>query len=290
MFCENIKNISFYDIDPFVRFVDLIHLNPSVPAIEKTTYDHRILYAQDGKGTIHIDGIVYPLRKGDLFFWGPLTRYSVERDKEHPATIINIAFDFTQNFKGKTQIPYFIAIQGFTQELFTERILFKNCKIFNSHFRVEHYPHSELLLSMVNEHRLQKLYFVQETNSIFHSILVNLARSTSMEKGNSKGQLCTADLIIEYIHNHCMEPLTNMKIGKVFNFHPNYINRLIVSSTGISLHQYVLNVKIRKALVLLQSSNLSIKEVSEKLNFADISHFSKAFKRILGFNPSKILT
>jgi two-component system response regulator YesN len=116
---------------------------------------------------------------------------------------------------------------------------------------------------------------------------MRLARYVSLENGKAEEKYSIINEIIEYIHNHYTDNLSNKKLSTLFNFHPNYINRLMVIATGTSLHQYVLNVKIRKAKELIQNSTLSLTEISERLGFSDISHFSKAFKKLMGYTPSK---
>jgi YesN/AraC family two-component response regulator len=280
--------ISLCNIAPFVRYADLIHLNPNIPAILKTTYDHRILYVYSGKGTVLLNNESFPCKKGDLFFWGPLTKYSVERDSKDPATIINVCFDFTQNYNSKRTLPNFTSIENFSNELLTEKVEFTDCKAFNMPFRVrKFYEAEDLLLNIVNEHRTQKMYYLSVANGLLISFIMRLARYLSLENGKSKEKYSTINEIIEYIHNHYTDNLSNKKLSTLFNFHPNYINRLMVTATGTSLHQYVLNVKIRKAKELIQNSTLSLTEISESLSFSDISHFSKAFRKIMGYNPSR---
>ena len=55
--------------------------------------------------------------------------------------------------------------------------------------------------------------------------------------------------------------------------------------TGQSLHQYVLSCRVSKALDMLQTTNLSITEVAERVGFSSIKHFSQTFKSIYGYSP-----
>ena len=41
------------------------------------------------------------------------------------------------------------------------------------------------------------------------------------------------------------------------------------------------------AVALLQSTNMSIREVAEKVGMPDIKHFSKCFKKFIGHSPSQ---
>ena len=44
-------------------------------------------------------------------------------------------------------------------------------------------------------------------------------------------------------------------------------------------------IRRKQAENLLRENQLSINEISERLGYADISHFSRAFKKWTGVNP-----
>ena len=91
--------------------------------------------------------------------------------------------------------------------------------------------------------------------------------------------------VLTYIHEHYNENLTNKKLGEIFSFHPNYLNHMIKTHTGSSLHQYILHIQIMNAARLLEEGQTSVAEAAEKTGFCDISTFSKHFKRIMGETP-----
>ena len=94
-----------------------------------------------------------------------------------------------------------------------------------------------------------------------------------------------ADDILQYIHSHYDQPLTNKEIADHFNYHENYISTLILKYTGLTLHQYVLNHKMHMAVVFLQSTTLPIGEVAEKVGIRDVKYFGKLFSRYMGTTP-----
>ena len=91
--------------------------------------------------------------------------------------------------------------------------------------------------------------------------------------------------VTEYIRENFAGDLSNEAIGRHFNYHPNYINRVMQKHIGQSLHQYVLSCRVSRALEMLQTTNLSVTEVSERVGFSSIKHFSQTFKSIYGYSP-----
>ena len=63
------------------------------------------------------------------------------------------------------------------------------------------------------------------------------------------------------------------------------LERIFDKYAGISVHKYLLKLKINVAKKLLQDGG-QVSVVAENLGFASQSYFSKAFKRETGFTPS----
>lgn len=62
---------------------------------------------------------------------------------------------------------------------------------------------------------------------------------------------------------------------------------LFKEQTGLSPYQYHLQARILRAQEMLRSTQLSIREISTSLNFADPYHFSKMFKEKTGMSPTR---
>lgn len=67
-----------------------------------------------------------------------------------------------------------------------------------------------------------------------------------------------------------------------------YLRKMFKKYTGISPHQYHLEMKIMGARELILSTDKSIKEISFELGFESIYYFSRLFKKKTGLNPSEL--
>lgn len=76
--------------------------------------------------------------------------------------------------------------------------------------------------------------------------------------------------------------------GVAAHLNMSYTNfrRIFRQTTGISPYQYVLRQRITRAKDLMLNTDLSVKEVSDRLNFNSPFHFSKTFKAKTGRAPS----
>ena len=57
-------------------------------------------------------------------------------------------------------------------------------------------------------------------------------------------------------------------------------------STGMAPYQYHLQLRVRRAQMLLTGTDLTLQEISNRLNFTDAFHLSKVFKAKIGMSPS----
>tara|TARA_R110002050_G_scaffold24083_3_gene64253 strand:+ start:6104 stop:7060 length:957 start_codon:yes stop_codon:yes gene_type:complete len=57
---------------------------------------------------------------------------------------------------------------------------------------------------------------------------------------------------------------------------------------GTSVHQFLINERLRKAKMLVQYSDLSLKSIAHKTGFKSISHFSRSFKKRYEYNAKTL--
>ena len=91
-------------------------------------------------------------------------------------------------------------------------------------------------------------------------------------------------LILQYVNQHCTEKLTRDKIAEEFNYSPNYLSRLFKKNIGVSLSQYIINLRMEKAMELLHTSSLCVGEIISTVGYSSPSlfykHFYDSFKTI----------
>lgn len=94
------------------------------------------------------------------------------------------------------------------------------------------------------------------------------------------------DEIRAYIDMHVMENLKLDDIAEKFHFSKEHIIRSFKKSYGITPHQYIIESKIRIAMIMLINTDNSIEEISSALSFSDPHHFSASFNSLVKMRPS----
>ena len=62
--------------------------------------------------------------------------------------------------------------------------------------------------------------------------------------------------------------------------------RKLKSLTNLSGNEFIKNVRLKKAVQLLESENYNVSEIAYKVGFSDPPYFSRIFKKQYGKSPS----
>lgn len=109
-----------------------------------------------------------------------------------------------------------------------------------------------------------------------------LVRNHSMKNYSQITQRC-----ITYIDFHYAEPLSLSFFANMCHVTKSYLSTLFKKETGTNITDYIHNVRIRHALVLLNSTALPIHAVASSCGYTDINYFIKIFKRLNGTSPKQ---
>jgi AraC family transcriptional regulator len=94
-------------------------------------------------------------------------------------------------------------------------------------------------------------------------------------------------LVTEYMKSHLHERISVRGLAQVARMSPYHFGRLFKQSTNLSPHQYLLELRIRRAKELLEDRGLSLAEISSQLGFASRSHFTTVFRKRVGTPPKE---
>lgn len=83
--------------------------------------------------------------------------------------------------------------------------------------------------------------------------------------------------------------LSNERIAAAIGVSTNYLTSMFQTYLGISLHKYVVNVRIERAQQMMLSGKVNVTETANRTGFSSIHVFSKTFKSILGISPSQFM-
>ena len=109
-----------------------------------------------------------------------------------------------------------------------------------------------------------------------------LVRNHSMKNYSQLTQRC-----ITYIDFHYAEPLSLSFFADMCHVTKSYLSTLFKKETDTNITDYIHSVRIRHALVLLNSTALPIHAIATSCGYSDINYFIKIFKRLNGNSPKQ---
>ncbi len=99
-------------------------------------------------------------------------------------------------------------------------------------------------------------------------------------------QVSPTHAIIQYMKDNAYRKLTLGELGTTFHYHPDTINRMIRKDRDKTYSQVLKEIRIDKVIQLLESTALSLDEISLHCGFSDRSHMIKTLKTSTGLRPS----
>lgn len=136
---------------------------------------------------------------------------------------------------------------------------------------------------------------VVETENIIPSLQLDELRKSLQLVGleileNKKSILIDKikNVIIEMIHYNKEELRVNHSdfISKKVGNDYTYLSNIFSEVEGITIQQFIIIHKIEKVKELLLYGELSLTEISHRMNYSSVSHLSTQFKKVTGLTPS----
>lgn len=93
------------------------------------------------------------------------------------------------------------------------------------------------------------------------------------------------DEIKHYLDVNYDKQITLDALSEQFYIHPQYLSTLFKERTGQNYLQYVRERRINRAKELLETSDLKVYEVCEKVGYSDTTHFNRIFTEMVGVRP-----
>ena len=249
---------------------------------EKRYHSHdflEIAFMMSGSGYYRIDGSIVPVEEGDVLILNPgVMHQGLLKDKQTVVTEFFVGIsDF--HIKGMPEnqfpLPEGSPIVHTAGELQTKLVkLCASMEVENSvcwegrYYMMKAYMMQMVLLLLKSQMKPREI----KTGYAFESI-------------NRK---YIVEQIVGYFEDHYAEKISLDTIAENMYLSPFYISKIFKSETGEAPIRHLINIRLQKALELLQQEGCSnIKEVACQVGYDDAYHFSKLFKKHFGFPPSE---
>ena len=267
-------------INPFIRFAQTV----TVDGINTQTisYDSRLFYVCCGFGMLSICDKEYQLKPDTLLIWRSATPYKFIINDS--IKLISVNFDFTQKNTQKKDSICPVPQEDFNPNNLLEQIYFSDFKVLNAPIILHNMRQVKIKLDVLtDEFSKKKLGYDAFCSAVLKETIIDAARTALLNIPENSYKIEKA---VQYIEQHFDNDITNSDLAAIAGYHSYHLNRLMKSTTGMTLHQYILNTRLEKSKDFLLNTDMSVAEIAEKCGFKNSYHFSNTFKSKIGVTPT----
>lgn len=238
-----------------------------------------INYVKEGAGYYLIEEREYEIRQGDIFIINNQERHMAVHDGSLMLEVI--VFD-----------PAFLweRMQGyqFLEPFFNRSAVFTNC------IRKEEEGYEKLLEAIVNirgeyEGRKQGWeLFVKSWTQLFMAQLYRVylkSQDESVRKEARHKTFTRLQPVLDYIHEHYLDQLELEELARVAMMNKSYLCSCFKNTLHMRIFEYIDQLRINRACLLLSTSNESITDIAMMTGFNSVSYFNRIFKKVRGISP-----
>lgn len=91
--------------------------------------------------------------------------------------------------------------------------------------------------------------------------------------------------LMSYIREHYSEDLTLKWAACYVNISESYLSHLFKEQTGQNFTDFIIGLRMKKAVELLKSTDLNMYDISMHIGYDNINYFGRLFKKVTGISP-----
>jgi AraC-like DNA-binding protein len=92
--------------------------------------------------------------------------------------------------------------------------------------------------------------------------------------------------VIELLRGNLAEPPDLLELGRRVGCSPFYLSRTFSQELGVTIPQYLRQLRMERAAELLRSGKFNVTEAAMEVGYSSLSHFSQAFCQTMGCCPN----
>jgi two-component system, response regulator YesN len=133
---------------------------------------------------------------------------------------------------------------------------------------------------------IMELRTLTEMTEILHRLIEQW--STAMYKKKESNYYSHVDQAIKYMQANFHETsLTLQKVAELIHVSTPYLSNLFKIEKGFNFGDYLLELRMKKAMELLSEGNIKTYEVCEKVGYSNPQYFGICFKKYTGQTPAE---
>ncbi|MDT9722779.1 AraC family transcriptional regulator [Paenibacillus sp. ClWae2A] len=252
----------------FFRFVDIesVTINTTPKLLPDVSLSYRLIVVSEGSGSIYIDDSCYRAVTGNCYAVSPGAKLVISSSLEEQEVLhyFSVTFDIISALPDERPLPFAnseIIINPFVRTL----------TVMHKLTALKHPESEDEQLSY--HFRFQKwMHTLLKQNTV----TVGFETVTSMQ---------AVEQSVSFLKDHFNEEISTKQLAEKTGISIKQYIRLFKHITGVTPHEYISTLRIRKAKELLLVSRQPLAEIAEQVGYRDSYYFNRRFKQITGVPP-----
>lgn len=278
-FFEPGTNVYIHRSDECEKYIGILHKHKFI----------EMVYIISGKARHIIDDNEYSVVKGDVSVINCNEAHTFLPEEGYPEPFLAYDLMFTPDFLEKTSLT------GEDFSLLADSFLFYSLfpenKDFKSSFNLIEdcgYEIGDIFEKIYEEYSSKKNGYINLIRVYIAEIIIKLLRKIQADKSSlSAVQRELVSKITSFIENNYSIKIKTDELASKLFFNKNYISKLFKQSTGLSIHVFLREIRLKEACRLLKTTQRTITDIASDCGFSDMKTFYSAFKKYKGCTPKQ---
>lgn len=230
---------------------------------------YKFHYILDGKGIYETNGQRYELHKGQGFLVTPGTICYYEADANEPWTYCWVGFDGIK-----------------ASALIRQAQLSDESPIYTWE-KSEFFEHSIQQMKQSKSMKAGRELKLTGLLYLWLSAMIDCRGSELKDKAKENSKEHYIAQAVHFIEVNYANKITVQSISQFVGLQRSYLSALFKEVMGISLQDYLISYRMRKACELLSGTTLMVGDIARSVGYEDPLLFSKMFKKSMQLSPTQ---
>lgn len=221
--------------------------------------------------------------KGRLLYEG--NEYILEKN-----TIMVISCDAFQHYATISEDPWVFKWLTFNGTSAAEYYKLINPNGINILKTADLLEYAEMIEETGKYYQHQELTSFLEVSGLIEQLLRKIITERIDGERSSHGGMERLRPVIDFINRHFEQKISIRTLSEMMHISRYYFINIFKSSLGVTPHEYLINLRVKKAKELLISTDLSLTEISDRTGFCDSKNLILNFKKSTAMTPRQYRT
>jgi len=237
--------------------------------VQRSTYPFfAIEFVAEGEGTLELTGRTYRLRPGMTFAYGPGAAHVIRNEPARPMLkyYVDFAGRAAEQLLGKSPLRAWRAVQlSAPQEV------------------------ADLFELLQREGASESRFGAQICAALVPVLMMKISERAIAYGVAEPRALDSYQRAKRTIEQNFVSLRSAEEAARACHLDPAYLSRLFQRFAHTTPYRFIMKLKMNRATQLLIDERMLVKEAAAALDFGDVFHFSRSFKRVYGVSPQRFV-